>query len=255
VSHLPADWRAQTVALMTDPSADPAAAQLLFADDPRRSPERQLAIYREQIRLRHRRVLRGALPGLAAYEAEAFAALAEAYLREHPPDSWTLHRLADALPAWLDAHPSGDAQRDGDRADLVALDLAVGRARRAAPADPLGEVEPTTPLRLAPSARVLALRRPWHAWRRAILVDETPPHPANAPTSLVIYRRAGQVRDQVLDPTEARLLAAFATPRPLADALAEVAAAAGDPTALVAKVGPWFQRFAQRGWIARDRPS
>ena len=252
MSGLPEDWRDRVVGLLVAPDADLDAAGALFADDPRRSPARQLDIYREQIRLRLRRVLRGAVAGLAAYEGDAFQALADAYLDAHPPTSWTLHRLPNALPAFLAAHPTGDDARDAARRELLALDLAIANARRAADAVPLEGIDADTALGLAPGARVLDLSRPWHAWRRAVLGGEQVELPAQAPASVVIYRRAGQVRDQELDPTEALLLSAFATPRPLAEVIGAFAASQDDPASLLAKVGPWFQRFAERGWVVPE---
>lgn len=249
MSDLPSDWRERIVALLTGPEADEGWTDTLIADAPRRSPARQRAIYREQIARRLARVLRGAVAGLAAYEDEDFDALATAYLGAHPPTSWTLHRLADALPQWLAANPSSDPVRDADRRDLVALDLAVGRARRAATASPIAAIEATTPLRHAPSLTVLHLDRPWHRWRASVLTGPSPAIPEPAPTTVAVYRREGLVRDQELHPAEARLLLSFAAPCTLAEALAHAAAAEEDPSTLIQQVGPWFQRFAARGWL------
>jgi hypothetical protein len=249
VTPLPPDWRARVVALLTAPDADPEAEAAWWVDDPRRPPARQAAIYREQIALRLRRVLASSVPALAAYEGPAFDALAGAYLLDHPPTSWALARLADALPAWLAAHPTGDPARDADRRDLAALDLAVGRARRAADTPPLGAVTADTPLALGASVTVLSLERPWHAWRRAVLADGATSIPARAPTTVVLYRRAGEVRDQPIDVEEGRFLLAFAQARSLSQAVATLAADHPEPAALLPRVASWFQRFAERGWL------
>jgi hypothetical protein len=249
VSGLPPDWRDRLVAALTAPERPLEDATAWFGKDPRRTPDRQLEIYREQIRLRSRRVLRGAVAGLAAFEGDAFDALADGYLRAFPPRSWTLHSLADDVPEWLAGAPSGDPARDAARRDLASLDLAIGRARRAAAPVPLAGVDGSTPLRLAPAVTVLALERPWHIWRRSLGAGGTPPPPALV--DVVVYRRDGEVRDQQVEVDEARLLRSFGPGTSLADAVTAVAATLDDPGALLGRVGPWFERFAARGWIER----
>lgn len=78
------------------------------------SSAERLAIYRRGIRLRLLETLRGMLPVFrTTVGAEVFDRFALDYLERHPPRSYTLARLADGFPAYLDT----TRPKDGDPND------------------------------------------------------------------------------------------------------------------------------------------
>lgn len=236
MSELPADWRERVVRGLM--GLAPLHEELLDRGSTI-PPARQVAIYRGQIRARFLGSLRRQLPGLAALLGEDFEPLCNAFLRAHPPAEPSLYRLADPMPDWLIERGAPRDQREA-----LALDLAVGHAARAAPSRALPPLNSKTPMRWAPSLRVLHLHRPWHDWRRAVVRGEAPALPAPSELWLAVYQRAGLPRDQVLRPHEAALLQPFAEPTPLVIGLTR------GPTKISAlDTYDTFMRFAERGWL------
>jgi hypothetical protein len=236
MSPLPNSWREDLVRLLTGVGTAPSANDWV-APTPRRSAARQVQIYRTQVHLRWMNSLRRQLAGVAIWLGDDFEQIATAYLRAHPPVDPSLYTIAEAFIAWSD--------REGLAAEvrsLVRLDLAVGRASRAPNSRSLAGVDASTRLRWSPSLSVLRLDRAWHSWRAESMVHGRLPEPDRAETTIAVYRRGDQVRDQVLTPMEAKLLAEFESPKPLLDALSGLDVDAEH-------VLPAFHRFAERGWI------
>lgn len=88
---------------------------------------------------------------------DAFHALADDYVRAHPPRAFTLRELGAALPAWLREHPHAWA------ADLAALERARLEVFDGADATPLtrddvlalGDALPELQLRWIPAHRIV----------------------------------------------------------------------------------------------------
>ncbi|MFK7928428.1 MAG: putative DNA-binding domain-containing protein [Myxococcota bacterium] len=246
---LPDDWRAQIVRMVTDPA--PIAAQMAgawIAPGPIRTAEDQLRTYREQYRLRTTTTLRDAYPALAATLGPGFDDLAWRYLCDHPSTTWTLDRLGDAFPEWLES-----ASPDKNWAEIAHLDWAVHHAATCADATPLPLAGLTgqTPLMLAPGVSILRMSRPWHTYRQQIIEGASPQMPGPAPTAVAIYRVGGQVRDRVLAPLEATFLAGFITARPLDDAVERLIQSVPDASAVTGPIGTWLQDAAARSLFQR----
>src|SRR5687767_793023 len=97
---LPADWRDQMV-LMIRGAVEADGA--LFSGGPTLSPLDQIEVYREQFRMRMWDALLEEIPGLAKWLGDDADDMVWAFLADHPPDSWTLARIADPLADWMAA--------------------------------------------------------------------------------------------------------------------------------------------------------
>lgn len=223
------------------PSKEEASAW--FTGGPGVDPAGQIAVYREQYRLRHLATLGEALPATAHLAGDRFEELGLAYLHDRPPTDWTLDRLGDGFPSWL-----ADRGAAADLCEAAAVDMAVHRAGRAAAA-PVLPVETLTedkPLTWSPGVAVLTLGAPWHDYRRAVCAGQRPRPPGSQHQIVAVYRVDNAVTDRRLDPWEAALLRQFEQPHTVTAAV-EAIVAAGAPAGLLQRsLGGWFRRFAER---------
>ena len=223
----------------------------------RLSPAEQLEIYREQFWLRHTSSLVEDFPGLGGILGqEDWERLAEQYLREVAPTSYTLRDLGHQLPAvierasWL---PHQALCLDMARLELAYIEVfdapdspPLAPERLASiPEEQLGDAR----LVVAPSVRLLSVRYPVADLRRKLRADAQDPVaiPDEEPQELVVYRRDLGLWDMPLSSVAFTFLAALAQGKALG-AAAELAATTPErEAALGAGIGAWLQEWTTKG--------
>ena len=241
-------------------------ATVVAAGNDRLTSAEQVAIYREQIRERHRTSLRHDFAALTTLLGPSrFDALADAYLRQHPPTSYTLRDLGSRLPAVTASRllALGLSPRLAALAsDLARLEWAAIEASDASDALPLDlpSLTALSPAQLdasvltfAPSLSLLALDHPVHTLTDALECGEPLFPAAPAPTFLAVSRRLDQsTAVTTLGRLEHAALVRLLAGQPLATALDAVAASLCPPDTLddlTTSAGPWFSSWVQRGWL------
>lgn len=241
---LPTDWRRRVTAMVR--GAEPPAAEL-FAGGVVLSPLDQIEVYREQYRLRLGDALREEVPGLVALLGEeAVDELLFAYLDAHPSRSFTLNRIADALPDFLVNRGAPSVQ-----VDMARLDRAVMDGFEAADGvDLTVEALASAPrLVLQPHVRLLSLSHDVHGLRSAVVQGRERPPVTARPVHLLVFRRALKMRHLEVDADCLAVLQALAVPTTLEQALADAVEAGARPDMLAAHVGEWFSLFSSRGIV------
>jgi hypothetical protein len=225
----------------------------------RLTPAEQLEIYREQFWLRHTDSLVEDFPGLGGILGQAdWEKLAEQYLREVPPDSYTLRDLGARLPelieraSWL---PHQALCLDMARLELAyvdvfdAKDVAPVLPERLAsiPEESFGEAR----LLISPAVRLLKLRYPVADLRRALRAEseEAVAIPDESPLQLVVYRRELRLWDMPVSPVAFALLSGLSAGKSLG-AAAEMAANAPEAESeLGQNIGAWLSEWTRKGLV------
>jgi hypothetical protein len=236
----------------------------------RLSPVEQLEIYREQFWLRHTSSLVEDFPGLSGILGQAdWERLAEQYLAEVTPDSYTLRDLGQRLPELI-----GRADWLPHRAlclDMARLELAYIAAFDAAdsgylPPERLAAVPEeqlgTSLLVLAPSLQLLQVGYPVAELRRRLRAsqqqvsasaDDPIAIPEPRPQCLVVYRRDLKLWDMPVSAVAFAFLSGLAQGAQLATA-AERAAPSPDAEAELGEhIGVWLQEWTSKGLITGVR--
>jgi hypothetical protein len=225
----------------------------------------RLGIYRGAFRGRLVEALRSNYPVLhRVLGDDDFAALALAYLAEHPSRAPSIRWFGHRLPSWL-AHrleADADALPHPALADLARMEWAVGCSFDAADAAPLERdaLARTPPprwpaLRFAahPSVQVIELAWSVEPLWRALTDDEqaqTAPPEAHA-HRLLVWRQGLETRWRALPPDEAGALGACLAGECFADLCERIAAA--DPAAdAAARAAGWLGAWVQAGLLLRS---
>lgn len=213
-------------ALLAD---DPAMPEGLFVDGPRN--ELAWRVYRNNVHFSLMTTLSEAFPVVNRLLGDdAFAALAQAHLRQHPPVSAVLAEFGHDFPDFLRAHL--DQVLAGFVPDVAQLDWLYLRAQHAADAHPLDpqvlaglgmDALPQLRLQLHPSVQTFHSPIPaFSIWqsnkrgqRRQIRLD------AGAEAALLL-RHADAVHVLPLAPEACAAVAALATGRSIAHAFAQL---------------------------------
>ncbi len=245
--------------LANDASLSAFAAGNVSGND-RLSPVEQLEIYREQFWLRHTTSLVEDFPGLGGILGQAdWEKLAEQYLREVAPDSYTLRDLGARLPeviaraSWL---PHQALCLDMARLELAyievfdALDTPPLASERLAaiPEETFAEAR----LVIAPSVRLLSVRYPVADLRRKLRAesDEAVKIPEESAQRLVVYRRDLRLWDMPVSQVAFTFLTGLAAGKSLG-AAAELAADSPEAEAEIgANIGAWFQEWTTKGLVS-----
>jgi len=245
--------------LTKDPQWAAFASEHISGND-RLSPAEQLEIYREQFWLRHTSSLVEDFPGLGGILGQAdWERLAEHYLREILPDSFTLRDLGSRLPEvieradWL---PHRALCLDMARLELAyievfdALDSPPLAPERLAsvPEDRLGD----TRLVIAPSVRLLSVRYPVADLRRKLRADGDDPVaiPPESHQELVVYRRELRLWDMPVSSVAFTFLTGLQAGKTLGSA-AEMAAATPEAEAeLSTSIGAWLSEWTRKGLVS-----
>lgn len=240
----------------TDPERERLAS--VVAGNARLTPLEQAEIYREQFWLRHRDSLVDDFPALFyVLGREAFHELARAYLRAHPPSSFTLRDLPLSLPNFADEYEAFAPEQEPLARELCRFELAFitifdGPSVPPVAADVVAAVPaeawPSARLRLHPGLRVFALSHPLHELRSAVRRGEEPPRAIEAsPTHVALWRGDDlRVHQTELAAAEYALLDALGRGLTL-EAACELATTAEDQAE--PPVAVWFEGWAKRGWV------
>lgn len=173
-----------------------------------------LDIYAQMYGARLVDALTGDYPKLrAALGEDAFLDVVNAYLRAHPPRSFTLRDCGLHLPAWLADHATAWA---GDLAALERARIEVFDGPDAAPLErdeviALGDALPELALRWVPAHQVVAIGHAIDDLWSAIEDDEPHPAPQEEVRAILVWRRGLDVKHRTLDADEATLAATLAT--------------------------------------------
>lgn len=194
---------------------------------------------------------------------EAFDALAQAYLRAHPPTQpsirWFGHALADFMDS-AEAPPSHPALADLARMDWAlraAFDAADGPSIAAADLATLpAEQWPALRFGFHPSVALLplqwAVEPAWHALRSHDGEGEPElPEPIERPHTLLVWRRGLGTLWRSLDDVEAALLNAAMAGRPFGELGGLAAGLLGDAEAAVPRLAALLGQWLVDGLVGR----
>jgi Putative DNA-binding domain len=217
-------------------------------------PLERVGIYHGMYLLRMQDALVSDYEGLQHFLGDrAFFELVRGYVQVHPSRSYSLNRLGDHMPEYIETAPG--MRRRGFCADLARLERAVAQAFDAEETPSLSpEAVAAVPedawegARLQPVAgfHLLALRYPVNAYLQSVR-DEKHEHPSTArkDTWVAVYRRDYSVWRLDLDRPGHELLADIAGGATLGEA---VARALGPGRRRVPKEDDLFRWF--RLWVS-----
>jgi hypothetical protein len=230
------------------------AGSLASAIDELVLPSRQqtaverLAVYSTAYFARLVEVLRELFPCLRyAVGDDLFAQFAAGYLQQHPPTSYTLHRLAERFAEFLDATRPADDAAFRFVVDLARLEHAIDLVfdddgpEHAAP--PQAPAAGDRPLPLVPGFRLLAFDFPVSSYFTAWKAGNQPPWPAPQEQWVALFRRDYVVRRHELMHLQFDLLTMLAGGSKLDDALSAVA------TQHPEVVRQWFTEWSASGFF------
>jgi hypothetical protein len=245
-------------ALEREPSWTSFASQHI-SGNARMSPVEQLEIYREQFWLRHTSSLLEDFPGLSGILGQSdWERLAEHYLREVVPDSYTLRDLGSRLPqvieraAWL---PHQALCLDMARLELAYVEAFDAQDSAPLPADRLSTISEqqllSARLVVAPCVKLLSVTYPVADLRRALRSagDEPVAIPEPRPQHLVVYRRELRLWDMPVSDVAFAFLGRLARGEALAAAAEATASTPEAEAELGQNIGVWFQEWATKGLI------
>lgn len=207
----------------------------IACDSPRQTAEQRLAVYAHAYWARLLECLREEFPVLRiTVGEEAFDGLAVGYLMAHPSTSYTLGRLSERFPAYLQSTTARD-EADAFSAlvvDLARLEQSVNEVFDAPGGETLGyltteqlvhvapEQRGALHLSLLPTVRLLSFRTNANEVFTATRAGAaTLPMPELRPTFVALTRRDYVVRRLSLSRTQFELLTAIAAGQSLIDAL------------------------------------
>jgi len=262
---------------------DRGALEQLVRRSSRLSAEQRLEIYANAYYARLLECLRDTFPVLAqVLGAEAFDSFAFDYLQRYPSRSYTLYRLAESFPRFLDEtrpdrQPAADPAWPDFLIDLATLELAIAEVFDGpgaegepllAPADLLalhaGGGFAAARLVPVPCLRLLRFRYPVNAFYSAVrtrLPVESPatpevagagdlPFPDPAAEHVALSRVGFVVRRYALGPFESAVLAALVAGDTVGAAIAGAAAAAElSDDELAPRLDAAFRRWTAAGFF------
>jgi hypothetical protein len=245
--------------LEKDPELRAFALEHISGND-RVSPVEQLEIYREQFWLRHTSSLVEDFPGLGGILGQAeWEKLAEQYLQEFAPDSYTLRDLGARLPelieraGWL---PHQALCLDMARLELAYIEVFDAPNTPSLAPERLAAIPEETfaqaGLVIAPSVRLLSVRYPVADLRRQLRSESDEPVaiPGERPQQLVVYRRQLKLWDMPLSPVAFTFLTALASGNALGTA-AELAAQGPEAeTEVATNIGAWLREWTAKGLVS-----
>ncbi|WP_425092081.1 putative DNA-binding domain-containing protein [Tropicimonas sp. S265A] len=212
-----------TTALLQPDAPVPAG----IVDPDGRVSVKRFNVYRNNVVASLTDALAQAFPAVASLVGDQFfGAMAQVYLRKHPPKTPVMAQYGAAFPAFLESFEP--VAHLGYLPDVARLEILIRESYHAAdhtPLDPnvLGKIPPedlgALPLPLAPSARLMASRWPVAAiWTRTLTAAAT--HLPDAGQDIVVARAEYDPAPVVLPTGAHSFFTALAEGRSLADATA-----------------------------------
>jgi hypothetical protein len=230
------------------------------AGSARLSPIEQLEIYREQFWLRHTTSLLEDFPGLSGILGQSdWEKLAEQYLRDVVPDSYTLRDLGRQLPQvieqalWL---PHQALCLDMARLELAYIEVFDAPNSSPLAPDRLSSIAEDDLLRarlvIAPSVRLLSVSYPVADLRRTLRAEgeRSVAIPELRAQNLVVYRRDLRLWDMPVSHVAFTFLTGLARGVPLGAAAEAAAVNADAELELGQNIGAWFREWATKGLIS-----
>jgi len=220
------------------------------------TPLERLDIYRGMYELRLTEALRTDYPGLAhLLGEELFEELARLYIRACPSRSYTLNRLGDHLPAFLDdvdGLPRPRLVRDLARLELASTFVFDEEESPAAGPTAVSRFscQQWGDLRFIPirALRLVELSYPAHRYLEALRIGDTPPRLRPAQTRLVVYRRDFRIFYLSLTKPAFALFQSLCEGLPLGGAVRALFGAGG---ASERQVSTWFGRWFSESLFQR----
>ena len=149
--------------VITHPTGiDPDGVDETILPSPTLTPVERLAIYNRSYHARLLDCFRSVFPALRhSLGDELFEQFARAYLHAHPPASFTLARVADAFPRWLEeTRPEGEESWVAFIVELATFELAYREVYDG-----------------VTQQRAFRFRHPVHRYQDAVRRGETPELP------------------------------------------------------------------------------
>jgi hypothetical protein len=226
------------------------------ASTPVLSARESVAIYANMYAGRLVDALRETFPNLARHVGdEAFAGLAEDYVRRHPSEHHDVGQVGRLLPAFLREY--ADPERPW-LADLAELEWARHDAFFAPDADPVGASTlaalgpgdlTVTGLSLHPALRVLVLDHAIAPLWRALERGEPAGDPDAGVSPVAVWRSGFEVHHCALTPEEAMALEGAAR----GESIARVCAAFADQEVPAAAASGAIASWFREGWVVGRR--
>lgn len=259
------DWQRELEAYLLGEQPIPVAALLAsLRGSPALSAEDGLAIYHNAYRARLLDTLRDDYPALHRWLGDdEFERLAQAYLRAHPSQHYSLRWLGARLPDFLEGHPI--AAQSAPLAELARLEWAFTLAFDAADGTPLTLEAmaslppaewPSLRVRLLPSVQWLPCRHNSLAlWRAAKAEGEDlpPNQPLEQEEVCLIWRQGLISRYRSLGVAEAGALHGMCRQDWTFAELCSELAAHSDAAPLQA--ASWLKQWIAEGLLERSSPS
>lgn len=246
---LPHDWRERFVEMVR--GAEPLREDW-FTGGPALTALEQVAVYKNQYRLRLYDAVAEEVPGLVHLLGGGAEPTLRAYLHDHPSGAWTLNRVADRLADWLE-----ERQNPKWLVEMARLDRAVQAGFEAADSPPLDPSELATmpPLRLQPHVSLLRLTWNVHWIRSAVMNrEESVPALEEGNYPVVVFRRDRRMRHWQMPRGAFEILWGIQEGRSVESAVdAAFQAGALNVETLGADIGTWFKDYSERNLVAIDR--
>lgn len=227
---------------------------------PHLSADARLAIHQRSYHARLLKCMEEQFPALHhALGAALFRDFAGEYLRSCPSRSYTLYRLGERFPAWLEQHRPDHALPAAERESWIdfMVDLATFEHELFRLFDAPGDEDKTFATTDTPDDRLMlqrcqslqTLRYPVAEYYTQVRHQLAPAFPPARPSSYALVRRDYQIRILPLTPPHRIFLTSLAEGTDIANALNTVAATLQRPPDQVVRA--WAEPAGSReNWIA-----
>jgi hypothetical protein len=226
---------------------------------PTLSPVERVGVYHDMYLLRMHDCLAGDYEALKHFLGDrGFIDLVRDYVKQHPSRSYSLNRLGDHLPEFLET--ASGIRRRGFSVDLARLERAVARVFDAPEMPPLSEAALAAipeaawegaRLRTVPGFELLSFRYPVNAYLQTVRDDDHDhPKPRVRSSWAAVYRHDYSVWRLDLTRPEHDLLRDLSSGQPLGAATATALKRGGRRAPKEDDLFAWFRRWASGGMFA-----